>query len=78
MNPNFVRGWHLALAETWNKPVCGHRQIRPKAGRVEITVDDDCVDRMIEAIFEKARTRQTGDGKVLSRELGRTCQDSHE
>jgi nitrogen regulatory protein P-II 1 len=38
--------------------------------KLELAVDDDQVDRVVEAIIEKARTGKIGDGKIFVSELG--------
>ena len=38
--------------------------------KLELAVDDDQVDRVIEAIIETARTGKIGDGKIFVSELG--------
>jgi nitrogen regulatory protein P-II 2 len=38
--------------------------------KLELAVDDDQVDRVLEAIIETARTGKIGDGKIFVAELG--------
>ena len=38
--------------------------------KLELAVDDDQVDRVVEAIIETARTGKIGDGKIFVSELG--------
>ena len=38
--------------------------------KLELAVDDEQVDRVIEAIIETARTGKIGDGKIFVAELG--------
>jgi nitrogen regulatory protein P-II 2 len=38
--------------------------------KLELAVDDDQVDRVVEAIIETARTGKIGDGKIFVAELG--------
>jgi nitrogen regulatory protein P-II 2 len=38
--------------------------------KLELAVDDEQVDRVVEAIVEKARTGKIGDGKIFVAELG--------
>ncbi len=38
--------------------------------KLELAVDDDQVDRVVEAIIETARTGKIGDGKIFVLELG--------
>ena len=38
--------------------------------KVEVAVDDDMVDRVIEAVREKANTGKIGDGKIFVMNLG--------
>ncbi|MGE4219145.1 MAG: P-II family nitrogen regulator [Alphaproteobacteria bacterium] len=38
--------------------------------KIEVAVDDDMVDRTIEAIREKANTGKIGDGKIFVMDLG--------
>jgi len=38
--------------------------------KLELTVDDEQVDRVVEAIIETARTGKIGDGKIFVAELG--------
>lgn len=38
--------------------------------KLELAVDDDQVDRVLEAIIESARTGKIGDGKIFISELG--------
>jgi nitrogen regulatory protein P-II 2 len=38
--------------------------------KLELAVDDDQVDRVVEAIIETARTGKIGDGKIFASELG--------
>jgi nitrogen regulatory protein P-II 2 len=38
--------------------------------KLELAVDDDQVDRVVEAIMETARTGKIGDGKIFVCELG--------
>ena len=38
--------------------------------KLEVAVDDDQVDRVVEAIIETARTGKIGDGKIFVSELG--------
>ncbi len=38
--------------------------------KIEVAVSDDLVDRVVEAIQEKARTGQIGDGKVFVLDIG--------
>ncbi|UCH53931.1 MAG: P-II family nitrogen regulator [Pseudomonadota bacterium] len=38
--------------------------------KIEIAVDDDMVERVIEAIAQSARTGKIGDGKIFVYELG--------
>ena len=40
--------------------------------KLELAVDDDQVDRVIEAIIETARTGKIGDGKIFVAELGQS------
>ena len=40
--------------------------------KLELAVDDDQVDRVVEAIIETARTGKIGDGKIFVSELGHT------
>jgi nitrogen regulatory protein P-II 1 len=39
--------------------------------RMELVVDDDSVDRVVEAIVEAAKTGKIGDGKVWVSDVGR-------
>jgi len=41
----------------------------PKA-KLEIAVVDDCVEEVVEAIMESARTGKVGDGKIFVTDLG--------
>jgi nitrogen regulatory protein PII len=38
--------------------------------KLELAVDDDQVDRVVEAIIETARTGKIGDGKIFVSDLG--------
>ena len=38
--------------------------------KLELAVDDDQVDRVVEAIIETARTGKIGDGKIFIADLG--------
>ena len=38
--------------------------------KLELAVDDDQVDRVVEAIIETARTGKIGDGKIFVADLG--------
>ncbi len=38
--------------------------------KLELAVDDDQVDRVVEAIIDTARTGKIGDGKIFVAELG--------
>ena len=38
--------------------------------KIEVAVTDDLVERVVEAIQEKAKTGQIGDGKIFVLELG--------
>src|ERR1700738_925107 len=38
--------------------------------KLELAVDDDQVDRVVEAIIETARTGKIGDGKIFRADLG--------
>jgi nitrogen regulatory protein P-II 2 len=38
--------------------------------KLELAVEDDQVDRVVEAIIETARTGKIGDGKIFVAELG--------
>jgi nitrogen regulatory protein P-II 2 len=40
--------------------------------KLELAVDDDQVDRVIEAIIETARTGKIGDGKIFVVDLGQS------
>jgi nitrogen regulatory protein P-II 2 len=40
--------------------------------KLELAVDDDQVDRVIEAIIETARTGKIGDGKIFVADLGQS------
>ena len=40
--------------------------------KLELAVDDEQVDRVVEAITEAARTSKIGDGKIFVLELGQT------
>ena len=42
-----------------------------KKVRLEIAVNEDFVDRTVEAIIEGARSGQIGDGKIFVLELGK-------
>ena len=39
--------------------------------KIEIAIDDECVDKVIEAILESAYTGQFGDGKIFVSDLER-------
>jgi nitrogen regulatory protein P-II 2 len=43
----------------------GHTEVK-----LELAVDDDQVDRVVEAIIETARTGKIGDGKIFVCDLG--------
>ncbi|MGA9028561.1 MAG: P-II family nitrogen regulator [Steroidobacteraceae bacterium] len=40
--------------------------------KLELAVDDEQVDRVVEAIIETARTGKIGDGKIFVSELGQS------
>jgi len=40
--------------------------------KLELAVDDEQVDRVVEAIIETARTGKIGDGKIFVCDLGQT------
>ena len=40
--------------------------------KLELAVDDEQVDRVVEAIIETARTGKIGDGKIFVADLGQT------
>ena len=40
--------------------------------KLELAVEDEQVDRVVEAIIEAARTGKIGDGKIFVAELGQT------
>jgi nitrogen regulatory protein P-II 2 len=40
--------------------------------KLELAVDDEQVDRVVEAIIETARTGKIGDGKIFVSDLGQT------
>ncbi len=46
------------------------QRVRSIKVKLELAVDDDQVDRVVEAIIETARTGKIGDGKIFIFDLG--------